>query len=301
LLLLSLVLIELGFLFLSEIFGLVIGYFYGLNLQQLFDLIQNPTDDARSRTILLTYQAATATGLFVLGPLVFYVFIVKGRLAQFFQTKPVSWRPVLLATGSVFSFIVVNSLFVKINAEIPLERWAPDFARWADGLEARAEEITEIPTQFHSPGYFVAAFLVVVVITAFGEELLFRGILQNLMWKITNNAHVAIWITAVLFSALHFQFYGFLPRMMLGLVFGYLYLWSGNLWIPIIGHFINNGLTLVILYLAQQSIIDYDIESKDSFPLGYITIFAALFIYLTWQFRSYFAKTTVDGQMEERI
>jgi hypothetical protein len=78
------------------------------------------------------------------------------------------------------------------------------------------------------------------------------------------NHHVAIWITAILFSALHAQYFGFIPRMVLGAVLGYLFYFTNNLWIPIFAHFVNNGMAVIMAYLIQHDVISEDIEKIGS-------------------------------------
>jgi membrane protease YdiL (CAAX protease family) len=84
--------------------------------------------------------------------------------------------------------------------------------------------------------------------------LLFRGLLQRLIREWLGNVHVAVFISAFLFSALHMQFFGFLPRMMLGIMFGYLFVWTGSLWVPVFAHFVNNGSAVVVSYLGQRGV-----------------------------------------------
>jgi hypothetical protein len=90
--------------------------------------------------------------------------------------------------------------------------------------------------------------------------------LQPLLQRATHNAHTAIWISAFLFSALHMQFFGFVPRMLLGALFGYLYSWSGNLIVPMFAHFINNGFSVILLYLHQLGKVNIDLESTEAAP-----------------------------------
>jgi hypothetical protein len=89
---------------------------------------------------------------------------------------------------------------------------------------------------------------------AIGEELLFRGVLQKLIQKMTGSSHWAIWITATLFSALHLQFFGFLPRLLLGALFGYLLEWTGTLWLPILAHFINNASGVIVFFITGEGL-----------------------------------------------
>lgn len=91
--------------------------------------------------------------------------------------------------------------------------------------------------------------LIIAVIPAIGEELIFRGVFQRIFYDLFKSGHVAVWITAFVFSAIHFQFFGFVPRFILGLVFGYLFLWSGTLWLPVISHFVNNAVPVIGAYI----------------------------------------------------
>jgi membrane protease YdiL (CAAX protease family) len=109
---------------------------------------------------------------------------------------------------------------------------------------------------------------VVAVLAGVSEELLFRGVLQNIILKTTKNPHLAIWFTAFTFSFIHFQFYGFVPRMLLGALFGYLYFWTKSLWIPMFAHIVNNGFTLIMAYMNDMKMVKVDIEDTKSVPLS---------------------------------
>jgi hypothetical protein len=92
----------------------------------------------------------------------------------------------------------------------------------------------------------------IAVLPALGEEFLFRGVLQKLLTEWTKNKHLGIWIAAFAFSFVHFQFYGFLPRFLLGAYFGYLLAWSSSIWVPITGHFINNGVAVLYYHFSSD-------------------------------------------------
>jgi membrane protease YdiL (CAAX protease family) len=96
--------------------------------------------------------------------------------------------------------------------------------------------------------------LVVAALPAVGEELLFRGLVQRSVERWSGRSHLAVWITAVVFSAVHMQFEGFLPRLLLGAALGYLFLWTRNLWAPIVAHFVFNGAQVVAQYAAGDRI-----------------------------------------------
>jgi len=160
------------------------------------------------------------------------------------------------------------------------------------------KELTNLLTDFTSFPQFLLGVLVIAIIPAVGEELVFRGLVQNKLFQLTKNRHIAIWISAFLFSAIHIQFYGFFPRMLLGIIFGYLYLWSGNLLIPVIAHFVNNFFTVVIIYLEKLNIVTFDIESTKAMPWELVIISLILTLFLIYYFRKYYHKNrqlTIDN------
>lgn len=115
--------------------------------------------------------------------------------------------------------------------------------------EDSANRLTALFLSDNSPVGFASALLVVGLIAAVCEEIFFRGTLQQILTKLCGNTHAAIWITAIIFSTIHFQFYGFIPRMLLGALLGYIFVWSGSLWVSILAHFINNASAIILHYL----------------------------------------------------
>jgi membrane protease YdiL (CAAX protease family) len=107
--------------------------------------------------------------------------------------------------------------------------------------------------------------LFIGLLTAIVEEVLFRGCLQTIFVRWTKNKHAAVWIVAILFSAFHMEFFGFLPRVFLGVLFGYFTAWSGSVWPAIWAHFVNNGTIVVITYLAQQKLVNINVDDEHMF------------------------------------
>ncbi|MFK7952517.1 MAG: lysostaphin resistance A-like protein [Ekhidna sp.] len=191
------------------------------------------------------------------------LFIVKGLRINFMEFFPkVDWQSIGLTLVISFSFMVVNSAIGEWNMSIDFPDSA--FEDWAAQSEEQLKILTEHLTNFTSPTHFTIAFVVIAIIPAIGEELLFRGLIQNLFGKAFNNHHIAIWITGFIFAAIHMQFYGLFPRMLLGVVFGYLYHWSGKLSIAMIAHLINNGLALILIYLSQNGTIEVSPDQMES-------------------------------------
>jgi membrane protease YdiL (CAAX protease family) len=205
-------------------------------------------------------QGIISTFMFIAVSLIFSRVALRISPAEFFPKVP--WATVGLTTLIALSFMIVNSAIGEWNMNLDF----PDssFEDWAKQSEKQLKQLTEHVINFTSPTHFILAMLVVGIIPAIGEELLFRGLIQNLFTKAFSNHHLGIWISGIAFAAIHMQFYGFAPRMLLGVVFGYLYHWSGSLTIAMIAHFINNGFALLLLYLGTLGTIEITPEQMDS-------------------------------------
>ncbi|NJC26846.1 CPBP family intramembrane glutamic endopeptidase [Neolewinella antarctica] len=134
-----------------------------------------------------------------------------------------------------------------LNLQISLPEWAVNSEESTDALLAQILRMESVPE-------FVLAFLTIAVSAGLGEELLLRGVLQNRIlggW-LGGNHHVRIWVAAALFSAMHIEFAGFLPRLLLGASLGYAYYWTRSLWVPILLHLAFNGIQVVIAYVTGE-------------------------------------------------
>lgn len=190
-------------------------------------------------------------------------------------------RTVFYVLGLAICGLVVLSVVVEWNAEIEFSNG--QFQQWARAKEDQLKVLTEHVLNIQSFGHFALALLVVAVFAAVGEEVFFRGIMQNLLGSWTGNKHVAIWVTAVVFSAIHLQFFGFFPRLLLGAFFGYLYLYSGNLTVPILGHFFHNALGVTALYAAnlQPGGLSVDPDQMDkAAPWPMVGLFLVIGVFL---------------------
>lgn len=126
------------------------------------------------------------------------------------------------------------------NQQLHLPESLQKIEQWMISSEKSAGAITSQMLNMQTWGDFLMNVLVIAILAGVGEELMFRGVLQRIFLDWTKNTHLSILITAFIFSAIHFQFFGFLPRMALGILLGYMLVWSRNLWVPIIAHTVNN-------------------------------------------------------------
>ena len=129
--------------------------------------------------------------------------------------------------------------------------------------ESDAMRMTQAFLVMNTPLDLLINLFIIAVIPALGEELLFRGLIQKLVYKWKSNIHLSIWLTAFLFSAVHMQFLGFFPRMLLGALLGYMLVWTGSLWLPIIAHFTNNALAVLMTYFSGLEPLQSTLENSE--------------------------------------
>jgi membrane protease YdiL (CAAX protease family) len=158
-------------------------------------------------------------------------------------------------------------------------------------MEEDAKLLTEALLKMDNIRDLLFNLFLIAIIPAIGEEMFFRGVIQKKLKNILRNPHIAILITSFIFSAIHMQFFGFLPRFFLGIILGYLFYYSGSLWMPIIAHFINNALAVLLMYLPFSEKINTDISQLENTEISMMqaTIFLLIvlfFIYLYKQINS---------------
>tara|TARA_B100000809_G_scaffold50907_1_gene45992 strand:- start:3614 stop:4594 length:981 start_codon:yes stop_codon:yes gene_type:complete len=233
-------------------------------------------------------QLFSAVGLFIVPPLAYGLFVSKKpfeNLSLNALNKPINY---LLVTIFMVVLTPFLSWVIELNASMVLPDFLSSVEEWMRASESKAESLTKAFLTYDGVGSLIYIMLIVAIVPAIGEELLFRGVLQKIMIAWTKNPHTGIWITAFLFSALHMQFFGFFPRMLLGALFGYLFLWSKSLWLPILGHFINNGTVVLASYFYPEMIENTDVnafgEGSESFvTYGLSFVFGLAILFLIWK------------------
>ena len=172
------------------------------------------------------------------------------------------------------------NLLSYLNEQIGLPDFMKGIEQYFKDMEALAASVTEQMLKVNNIGDLMVNLLVMAVVPAFCEELYFRGTLQNIFSE-KRNKHAAIWIVAIIFSLIHFQMYGFFPRMILGAVLGYLLVWSGSLWVPVIAHFTNNALAVLVSGFGQgneQVKAMEEIGKSETYWYGIISILISALI-----------------------
>ncbi|WP_313419506.1 CPBP family intramembrane glutamic endopeptidase [Sphingobacterium multivorum] len=292
--LLRLILMVIGFSILSQIIAILIIASYYSFTGQVFSLESILNGSANDMRFMLLMSS--------LGSFVVPAYLMNTREGYgitYFKLK--KW-PSGMQFGYIFlamlSFMPLMSLIGHWNESLQLPDNMQSLQRWMERSEKESGDLIKGIIMDSSISGFLYNIVVLALIPAIGEELLFRGILQKIIGRWLSNQHVVIWLVAIIFSAIHLQFFGFVPRMLLGAFFGYLYVWSKNIILSIFGHFVNNaGATIGAFYYMRQG-KSYD--ELNAFELQSWWIYLVAFIF-TLIFVFLFYRSTQKENNGERL
>ena len=179
--------------------------------------------------------------------------------------RMISWHVVGLAALVMVCAIPGINLLADLNNRIVLPECLSSLEQFFRQMEEEAALLTKRFMQADNVWVMMINMGLMAVLPALAEEMSFRGVLQQLLG---GRRHVAIWLTAVIFSAIHMQFYGFIPRMLMGALFGYVFVWTGSLWVPIVMHFVNNGMAVLVYYILSSKGVAIDTNYADTLGAG---------------------------------
>jgi membrane protease YdiL (CAAX protease family) len=221
-------------------------------------------------------------------PALVVAYFTKGTFASNLGFKPISSEKqvgivILLAfTGLILSG-ALGDLTDKITFSSSIRTWATD-------LEAQYKKALMAMTQMRSIGDLILAIVAIAVVPAIVEELYFRATLQKIIIDWSGKPLLAIVITAILFSAFHFSYFGFLSRMSLGIVLGLIYYYTKTIWLPILMHFVNNAIGVSALYAVRNNPKKID-QVMDSNLTYYWVIIGLIALFILFKQ----LKKTTDG------
>ena len=217
-------------------------------------------------------QFIQSTAMFLLPPLC---------MAYLWSKQPLDWLKVkgerlkvkgesLWAVMLMLVTLPAINLLGHLNQQMTLPAFLEPLEQWMKTSEDSAKVLTEQFLNVTTFSGLIINLLLMALLPAVAEELTFRGVLMNLFrvkgkrLKVKGEGvpHLAIWCSAILFSAIHMQFYGFVPRMLMGALFGYMLVWTSNLWVPILMHFTNNAMAVLLYFVAFRA--NWDIEQLDA-------------------------------------
>lgn len=233
---------------------------FGMGFMELIDSLSHITHPDYAN-LLKYFQVTQSIGLFVIPPFILGWFFGGNSFNYLKLDKTIGWGTIALTAVIMISAIPLINLMAHLNAQMSLPDFLGPVEEWMKETEQAAERLTETFLAADNLADLMVNILIIAVVPAIGEELLFRGVIQRLFSEWTRNHHAGIWISAIIFSAMHLQFFGFLPRTMLGVLFGYMLVWSGKMWIPIVAHFVNNALAVTVYYFIQRKQLSEDVET----------------------------------------
>ena len=261
--------------------------FWGINV--IMNGLTAAGSDPAGIHFLKYFQVIQSIGLFVVPPFII-AFLYHGNINEYLQiSRSTRWQSYLLATVALIAATPAINFLGEINGQMKLPEFMSGLESWMREMEDKATVLVELFMKVSSIPALLFNIFMIAIIPALGEELMFRGVIQRIFSNWTKNYHWGIWITAFLFSAMHMQFYGFIPRMLLGAMFGYLLVWTGTLWVPILAHFVNNTLGVIGYFLINKGVMtkeDGDIGAGiEQFPVAILSL-AAVGILLFLLYRS---------------
>ena len=226
-------------------------------------------------------QVVQSIALFVV-PSVIIAYLLASKPSQYLHMDKKPGRiSVIIVILIIFTAIPFINYLEFMNSKMQLPVALSGVEHWMKESEKNAAFLSEQFLNVKNISGLAFNLFMMALLPALGEELVFRGIFQRLFTELGKNIHFGIILSAALFSAMHMQFYGFIPRMLLGVIFGYLLVWSGSLWIPIIAHFINNGVGVVYYYLNYKGSVSNTLETTGTENNGIpLVFFSFLFVIL---------------------
>ncbi len=247
------------------IFGLLLTIpFFGM------DLIYSYQTGHLSLYMLRYIQILSHLGLFVVASLVF-AHLVGGEPLRYLQAKFIPGGRIILYSAIIMLVAVPLVYFLAhLNQQMSLPEALSGLEEWMRQTEDAAEQMTERLLNVTSWQGLLFNIFMIAVIPAIGEEFIFRGALQRIFHQWFGNVHVAVIVAGIVFSAIHFQFYGFLPRALLGIMLGYMFVVTGNIWVPVFAHFFNNAAAVTMHYYIYNSGMDVDMDSMGAHSLSII-------------------------------
>ena len=224
-------------------------------------------------------QFFQSLGMFVIPPFILAYLWSEEPLGYLRINRNPSGEYVLFAVIVMLVAIPAINLLGELNHAIPFPDSLSSLENYLVDMEKRAEDLTIRMLDVNSVGGLLVNIGLIAIIPAVGEELFFRGIIQQVL-QTNLKSHAAVWITAIVFSTIHFQFFGFIPRVLMGAFLGYLLVWTKNMWVPIIAHFANNA-TAVLFYYFKGEGNTFDIDNigkSDTYLIGIISLIVVLLL-----------------------
>ena len=198
--------------------------------------------------LLKYFQVVQSIAMFIIPPFIIG-YLYEGNAIRYLSLdRKINLNVILIGLLAVIASGPLVGYLGDLNGKMHLPEALSGMEEWMRGMEDNADRLIKRFLEVKTLWGLLFNIFMIAIIPALGEELLFRGVIQKIFTQMTRNYHWGIWISAFLFSALHMQFYGFVPRLILGALFGYLLVFTGSIWLPILAHFLNNLVGVLTLH-----------------------------------------------------
>ncbi|WP_345233701.1 CPBP family intramembrane glutamic endopeptidase [Olivibacter ginsenosidimutans] len=296
------------YLLLTVFIGAFVFGFIGLGVGLLvyggyaFQIFASGFSDLNEKALnlLSIIQIFSALGTFVI-PALLLNRIERRRKPLFNLQVKADWRLYALVVLLMFVYAPFFEWTIVLNEQLKLPDALHGVEQWMRAKEDQTGVITNALLSRPSIGAFITNLFMVGILAAVGEEFIFRGCLQQILINWLGKPHLAIWLTAIVFSAIHIQFFGFLPRMLIGALCGYLYFYGRRIWLPILAHFINNATAIVIaFYLTRQGKpLDYWEYKSEEWPMAVASVVLGTILLLLYRSIAHNRKTNGNAGIEQ--
>jgi hypothetical protein len=236
---------------------------FGVSFMEIVELFRTG-NYADHINLISLYQITYSAGLFLF-PALMAGLLFHGKILEYLSARK---TPVLL-TLLLTIFVVLGAVplinfLAEFNMNLSLPERLSGLEQRIRDTEAMAEELMNLFLSDTSVSRFLINLFMIAVVPAIGEEFFFRGLLQRIFTEWFRNHHLGVIITAIMFSFMHFQFLGFIPRILLGILFGYLLVWTGTIWVPVLAHLINNAIAVTFYFLFNRGLVSEELNTIGS-------------------------------------
>lgn len=266
------------FVITGQLLGATVWGIDAFNAEALYDY-SNPDAVSCLKMVTVFYQI----GFFILPALIFARLYGRSRGEFLLLDRKPNLVNSIISVGAVLCTFLLVGWLVHLNQLIPLPG---EFGESVKTAHEDSMALQAVMLEGNGIGHYAFTMLMLAVIPAIGEELMFRGLFIKLLARSTKNIHVAIWISAILFALIHLQFYHIIPIIFMGALFGYLLIWTGSIWVPIIAHFLNNTVTISLTQLINDGTIPENsgtFQSADYVALGVSGILFIVLMIVLWR------------------
>lgn len=240
---------------------------FSVSLDETIAILTGVSSHPQARLAFLFVQGIAGGFTFFVAGLLYAKLIDRADFQWKQHIATTEFKSIVLMILILIAGIIFNSVLIDWNADFVFPESLSQIEQFLREKEDQLMVLTKFLTDFDSITEVLAGIFVIGILAGLGEEVFFRGVLQPKLSGYFKNVHAGVWVSAIIFSAIHIQFYGFLPRVFLGAIFGYLYVYSGSLVYPILAHILNNTFTVIMLYLNKIGILEFDLEETGQVPM----------------------------------